>query len=662
MLRDDEISSRVREELRLALGTGDIAEEREDALDRYHAEKVGVLADPGEGRSSVVIPVVQETVEAALPALITPFLQHQQALRFDPVGEEDIDGSEQETAAINHVFYKLNDGYNVIQTAVKDGLISKNGYGKFWWEIPSPVITTWHDINDITLAEIDDSPDVEILERSEEDELGFMSIRVKVKRSGYAAIDVVAPENLKVSNDARNHNLQLPRFVAEHSQRSISDLIIDWPEFKEELEMLGGGAMDDEDHGGMQTRHNQSDEDPNITAADRAMRLVEYVEAYYRIDADEDGVAERRVIIMADKLVLLNEEISHVPYVSWTPIIEPHKHIGRGFGDGVGTWQDVDSTIFRQILDNAYLANNPEKEVVEDWLAPDGLDDLMVSRAGGIKRVRQPGAIREIPTSFTAGQMFPLLEYTESKKQDVTGVRSDMANMDKNVLANANTGVVRDAKDALNERIGIYAQNFAEQFMKPIMLGIHKLLLEHQNEFEEIAIPLRGSFVPVHPMEWIERSNMTAVPGLGAGSREKQVAGLGAVIEAQAALQERGLPIVSPQKQFNAISDWSRLMGVPHGADRYFIDPRSQEGQQMAQQSSQPSMEQQLLMLQQKVEQARLQLDGQKAQQEFALKQADLELSQQRNLLAQQKNADETVDRRTDMELQYETNVPGAGV
>jgi hypothetical protein len=55
-------------------------------------------------------------------------------VRFEPVGPEDEDAAQQETDYVNHVFMQMNSGFMVLYAFIKDGLLSKTGLVKVWWE------------------------------------------------------------------------------------------------------------------------------------------------------------------------------------------------------------------------------------------------------------------------------------------------------------------------------------------------------------------------------------------------------------------------------------------------------------------------------------------------------------------------------------------------
>jgi hypothetical protein len=74
-----------------------------------------------------------------------------------------------------------------------------------------------------------------------------------------------------------------------------------------------------------------------VNAGDRSMDEIEYCEAYIRVDADEDGVAElRKIVTVADKIPpgeQWNEVISAVPVTGFVMKRVPHRHVGESMDD-----------------------------------------------------------------------------------------------------------------------------------------------------------------------------------------------------------------------------------------------------------------------------------------------------------------------------------------
>jgi hypothetical protein len=102
---------------------GELASKRDTSLREYYRMPYG---NEQEGWSSVVTSDVSDTVEWILPALLKTFTSTDKAVSFEPTTAADVDGAEQATDACNYVFYKQNNGFLVLYTALKDALTVKN--------------------------------------------------------------------------------------------------------------------------------------------------------------------------------------------------------------------------------------------------------------------------------------------------------------------------------------------------------------------------------------------------------------------------------------------------------------------------------------------------------------------------------------------------------
>lgn len=87
-----------------------------------------------DGRSQAVSTDVSDVIEGMLPQLMDIIAGSDEVVRFEPVGPEDEDAAEQETDYVNHVLMQENDGWSVVYAFAKDGLLSKTGLVKVWWE------------------------------------------------------------------------------------------------------------------------------------------------------------------------------------------------------------------------------------------------------------------------------------------------------------------------------------------------------------------------------------------------------------------------------------------------------------------------------------------------------------------------------------------------
>jgi hypothetical protein len=132
---DLELKAVLRAEIASSIGhmSGSIADERAKSMDFYLGDMDKHLPVP-TGRSKAVSTDVQDVIEGLMPSLMEIFTGGDEVARFNPVGPEDEDASQQETDYVNHVFYNDNDGFLVLYEALKDALMQKTGVIKRWTE------------------------------------------------------------------------------------------------------------------------------------------------------------------------------------------------------------------------------------------------------------------------------------------------------------------------------------------------------------------------------------------------------------------------------------------------------------------------------------------------------------------------------------------------
>ena len=132
-MRDDEVLALCQAQMAGSLGflNGKLAQARLKALQFYNAEPYG---NEVEGSSQIVTTEVRDTVESAMPSLMKIFMSGDKVAQFDPTGPEDEAVAEQATDYANYIFITDNDGFGVLQTAFRDGLIQKQGVVKVFWE------------------------------------------------------------------------------------------------------------------------------------------------------------------------------------------------------------------------------------------------------------------------------------------------------------------------------------------------------------------------------------------------------------------------------------------------------------------------------------------------------------------------------------------------
>jgi len=579
-LTDSQIQSICEQEIMAASGVsgGELASDRAEALDYYLGEPYG---DERDGRSSIVTREVMETVEWITPSLVRIFCEADNLISFEPVGPEDEPQAEQESDVVNYVYWKQNRGFYNTYTLIKDALLSKTGILKVWWDDNrDEQREDYENLSDIQLAQLLDDP---IYERepieAELTEAGINASFKTKRRTGRIRIEPVPPEDFGVERHARSPYAKDCGFVWQRGLKTYSELV----EAGYSRELIDSIPSEDDDVGTEEheARRNLTDEETSYGASPHASRRSYWVtECYVRLDVDDDGIAELWKVTLASgssyassTTFLDKEQVDRIPFVTVSPILLTHKFYGLSIADLTMDLQRIKSTLLRNILDNAYLANNSRTAINDEQV---NLDDVLTSRPGGVIRYKGDGAasqyIMAIPNTPLPTEAFGLLEYLDEQRKQRTGVGDEVAGLDKASLANVNTGVAALAYDAARMKIELIARVIAEVGFKPLFQDIHELLSKHQSV--PMTVKLRNQWVPVNPGDWRTRENSTVMVGVGQATRERKLMALEAIAAKQGELAQGGAmgTLILPHQMYQTMKDYTAAWGLE--PDLYWQDPR----------------------------------------------------------------------------------------
>jgi hypothetical protein len=570
MTEDDLLSLVEQEEAQCISSTsGALAEQRRQAMAYYYGQPYG---NEVEGRSQVVTTEVKDAVEGVMPNLMAIFTSSDEIVRFEPQNPGDEAAAQQATEYINYIFSRLNNGFQTLYCLFKDALLLKNGYVKVYWEdYQDEAKETYEDLSALEAAMmIQNNPDLEVVDY-EVAETGDSYSRVVFKNGrklGKICIDPIPPDEVLVSRETPNA-LTKARFVEHRTLKTLSDIRQMGYDVPDDIADFSG---DDNIERVERLRYDDADANKDDAGlADPASRRVWFCEAYLHVDYDGDGIAEFRKVSKVGKTILDNEEFDSLPIIGGTAILMPHKHYGLSLADLVMDIQLIKSTITRQLLDNAYNVNNRQLEVLDGMV---NMEDLLVSRPGGIKRVKAMGSIKPIDTPLLGAPFYSLLEYFDQMKQNRTGVR-DFGNAVNPDALNAKAHTAELVRDFAAERINLMARVLAEGPVKELFWKILELVSKHQNKPQ--IVKLRDKWVEVDPREWKNKFNMTVTVGLGTGSQQQQVNGAMQILNTQAGMVQLGLGgrVVTEQNQFQAGRMLAKAL-FPKNADVLFTDPSTQ--------------------------------------------------------------------------------------
>lgn len=626
---------------------GQLGQEREAALREYHRLPYGNEVD---GESQIVASDIQDSIEWILPALLKTFTSTDKAVSFEPMRAADVKGAEQATDACNYVFYKQNNGFLILYTAIKDMLTVRN-CAVMWRKETQETVSSvpFKGATDEMLALMlqEDDAEIEAANPVESvDEFGMPVVTYngrmkKTEKKTIVKVEAFSPDSLLVAKDWTSPLLHDCPYVARMMRVTLSDL-------KQMGFDVTAGDLKSSDNLDYTAEGRSS-----LANVDRIDQTVEDVfapesdddsmaEGWLRIefvlvDRDGDGIAERLCVYrLADK-ILKAEVVSHVQIATSSPILNPHRWDGMSIADAVSDLQKLHTELLRESLNNLHLTNRPRTKVLTDanWSPLVNIDDLLDSRAGGVIRQRDLNAVTEQVIPFSAGASMPMLEYVQGMRENRTGVSRTSMGMNPDSLNNTATGRAID-QSATMQRTELIARIIAETLVKPIFQGILKVLTD--GEMEKLAFRLRDEFVEYDPNEWRDWYDMTINVGLGTGDTQQKAAQLMAVYQMQQAALPMG--ITTPKHIYNTMAKVVENAGFKD-VQNFVQDPSAQP----------PQPQQPPLPVQ--IEQMKLQADAQKTQ---AQMQADIQKfqaeSQQTMQLEQAKLDAKLKEIQASLELQ----------
>jgi hypothetical protein len=570
-MSDDELCALIDRESSNAVGYSDtMSDARRKGMEYYLGEPAGNLAIPDvDGRSGVVSKDLMDVVEWIMPSAMRLFTGTDEVARFEPDGPEDEKGAEDATRLVQHVIMEKNDGFRLLHDAIKNSLIQRMGVVKVYCEQSSEVKQERYEgLSESDMTVLSQDQDVKIIEATP-NEYDQTTVDVVVERTNTKKeyrIEGVPPEEFAYSRECKD--ITKARYVEHKVQRTRSELRsagypaaqIDDIGSDDNLNTFGGEA---------QSRQVLTDGtffDRNGSADDSEEQLT-LTEAYIRCDFDGDGISEYRRVVKVGQTILENEVTDDHPFALFTPVLMPYLPVGLSMYDFVQDLQDIKTALTRQMLDSAYLANNPRTEVVE---ADVNMDDLLNPRVGGVVRTKRLGSMREIVTPFVGASGLQVIQYVNSVRDARTGVTEFNQGLAGSEMANTAIGSngVQEIMASAVQRLELMIRVLAETGVKRLWQLTFKEISQYQDR--PMQMKVNGRWLEIDPREWHNKYRCTISVGVAASSRQQQIGNLRAIAE----LQERAamFGLSDPSKAFNTLSRMTEQMGF-RDSDQFWTNP-----------------------------------------------------------------------------------------
>ena len=550
----------------------ELGEDRAEATDLYRGSYEG---DVDVGRSRVVSHDVRDTVQQILPSLMRMFFGSKRVINFAPRSAEDRLMAEQCSDYINYIVTEETDSFNTFYSAFKDALVRRTGILKFYWKQHTEVCTSRYTGLDqqqlAILAGQDGVEAVEIEETQAEGQPPEVNARIKYrKEEGKVSIECLPPEEFLINRDARS--LEDATIVAHRSMVSVSDLVAMGYDYESVLEVAGNQSTF-ETNSEYLARFDDS-YNRGSDKLDDSNKKVLTIEAYIKIDKDQDGIAELRKVLCLGTAyeVFSDEPCDYIPFVTLTPDPEPHDWGGRGFGvtDIVKDIQRIKTNVMRNVLDSLSFSLNPRTIVQENAC---NIDDVLNQEIGSIIRVRNMGSVQQLQQPFVGGQALPIIQLLDSTLEKRTGITKASAGTDVESLMSTTRVAIDTAVKASQAHLELLARIFAENGLKKLYKGVFQLVKKYQDK--EKLVRLRNQYIPIDPRHFDAMMDVTVDIPLGGASDAERQGFLQSIVQKQEQiLQQQGPvnPLVNQQQYYQTLVKTLENAGYAD-TSQFFSDP-----------------------------------------------------------------------------------------
>lgn len=648
-LDDREILSIVNDNIHRSVGYYDsqLSRERQKVTEYYNAS----LPKPAhDGNSKYVSQDVYNAVESLKAGLLETFSAGRNIAKFAPVGADDVLKAEVASRYIDHVLFSQNDFYSIASTVIHDGLTSRVGICKVYWEEREEY--DYRDFEGITQDQLDmliAEEGTDLVESETED--GMVSGTISVASDASQVVMMsVPPEQFLIEPQARS--LDDINFCAHRCPKTLSELR-EMGFTDEQLENIGDHEdVEMETDPEVLARHEEIGQDRGFNAhgyQDQVRSVLVY-ECYMNIDIDGSGIARLHKITKAGNALLDVEEVDRAPFCTFAPLPIPHAFYGSNYAEKVISTQNARSVLTRSILDHAVITNNPRYMVVKGGLT--NPRELIDSRIGGLVNVSRPDAVSALPQAPLNPFIFQTLKLLEEDMEDTTGVSQLSKGLNKDAVSKQNSAAMIEQLATMSQqRQKIIARNFANNFMKPLYHEVLRLVVE--NETQERVIEVAGNFVAVDPRAIAERRDVVVDLHLGYGEQDREAEKMLAIhnlFTQDPALQTMYTPdnryrLIKKTLESSGIMNVEEFLTPPDQLPQQQPDPAAMMQMQMAQkqleiQERQTAVAEMKAQVDAQVKQMQMQLDTMKAQADHAMKSDQMDLKEQQ--FFHKKNIDES--------------------
>lgn len=521
------------------------------------------------GKSTYTSQDVADSVWMMHAQILETFCGNRRIVKFAPKSADDVRLADIQTECCAHTFFEQNRGYDVASSVIYDGLTSRIGIAKVWWDIDFciedkvwPERLSLEEVNGLDQSLEDDIVEI-TAEGPGEDGLYQVTIHTQVDKS-QVRVEAVPPEEFLASKKTRR--VDKAPFLA-HRTRWTYQQLKDEGYTEEQIQKIGESHWIEDEETILRFEDVDGGEERVDDGPPEFQGKVVWVyECYVKANIDKTRIYTWK-ILKAGNLILSKEKIKKHPFIVFSPLRVPHKMWGPNYAKKNFHSQNVTTALVRSVVDHTLVTANPRYTVLNGGVSNPA--EIRDNRLGGLINILKPEAIQPLEQYPLNPYVFQTLATIDQRREATNGISALSQGLNKDAVSKQNSADLVEQL-TLNSQIRqkIIARNFAE-WMIDLFLMISDLLIE--NEKQERIVAVAGDFVQVDITQWQRREDMIVDVSLGYGDSDREATKwmmMHQMLSADPATAQQ----YGPSQKYRVIKRILELRGIKDVAN-YYLPP-----------------------------------------------------------------------------------------
>lgn len=542
---------------------------------------------------------VKTTIDWIMPSLLETFTGTDDPADIKGANLSDDEAAAKIQSVVKYQAQKKNNLFAFLYHFIREGLITNEGVAKVYWKrdeqrTEMKVMVDETNMADFMQGLMDGTIEIK---KAEEvgDGIGIVVTYDKIDLKYNAPVlEVLSPSELRFTPESRT--LQECKFVSQRKivkgdylkRREKEGVYRNVDKAIKEAGSTTYTTLDVYNNSSLSTIKFKE-----LSDADDASKDVELIEAYLKVDYNDDGIYESVIVhaVGDTPLAIQENEYEKPPFFIFAPENDAYTVFGKAsYADNLEQLQDLKTALIRQIIIATGKNNKPQKFVQTDKVDIDALlngEEIIGTDDNPASVIMTAPPINLSPYSME------LVQYAQNEVEAQSGSTRYNQGLDSNSLNRTATGI-NAIMGAADKRIKMVARLFAETAWIPIIKFL--ILLNQKFLTPNQQFRINDEMVSLSPEELNIDYDLTINTGQGAGTKEAQLNYLIVIIQQLYPKLEQ-VGIVDENSWYEITKDLLEKMGI-RNVGTYLTDPKSPEGimkkqqqmqmaQQMAQQQAQ---------------------------------------------------------------------------